>query len=283
MLCIVILAGYFLSRPNITLPGKPAVRESGCKAVFIDVGQGDSCLLICDGETVLIDTGEYGSFHAVSGAMERNGVHSLDYVFITHPHSDHMGSFAQLCEEYEIKRVVMPDIPDEFIPEDYPQAVFSEAVSSSQSEKIICSCGDRFYIGGGEFTVIAPTDTVSSDLNGMSMVARFDYGETSFLFTGDCTCEEESDIISSGADIDCDVLKVSHHGSDYSSSLAFLSAVTPEVAVISVGEDNSYGHPASVTIRNLERFTDEIYRTDICSDITVDFDETAYTVSFYGN
>ena len=121
---------------------------------------------------------------------------------------------------------------------------------------------------------------MTDNQNDISLIIKITYGARSFLFTGDAEADEEKDAVESGADLKADVLKVGHHGSSNSSSLGFLAAVSPSYCVISVGRDNDYGHPHEKTLNNIMRFTDKIYRTDICGDVRITSDGSKIEVDY---
>lgn len=127
--------------------------------------------------------------------------------------------------------------------------------------------GDSFSLGSSNIQIIGPIAEYSDNLNNTSIVMKLTYGNTSFLFAGDAECEEEQEIISAGYDLSADVLKVGHHGSDTSTSYVWLREIMPEYAVISVGKDNSYGHPTEAALSRLRNADVQVYRTDLQGDI----------------
>ena len=132
--------------------------------------------------------------------------------------------------------------------------------------------GDSFALGEGEFSVLAPQESLEGkrveELNGTSVVLRFVYGESSFLFMGDAPVEMEEGILAAGEwDLESNVLKVGHHGSSDSNSAEFINAVAPQYAVISAGKDNPYGHPSLRTVKRLERAGARVLRTDMRGDV----------------
>ena len=159
--------------------------------------------------------------------------------------------------------------------------VFSNVVkyAEEQGRQIeVPQTGDSWYVGDAAVTCIGPVGTYSDSNNG-SLVLRVDFGETSFLFTGDMEQKAEGDLLEAGADVRAAVLKVGHHGSQTSSSQAFLEAVEPSIAVISVGEGNDYGHPSADVLSRLEALGAELYRTDTQGEIIVRSDGQTLTVT----
>ncbi len=228
---------------------------------FIDVGQGDSELLIADdGTTMLIDAGEpeYGA--VVAGYIKDLGITRLDYVIGTHPHSDHIGGLKDvIASDLEIGRVITPKVPEEYTPTTKSYEGFIDAVADKGCE-LTAVKDESFSFGSGTITVIG-TDYSGDNYNNYSAVVRFDFGDVSFLFTGDIEKMIEKQLVEAQAPIDADVLKVAHHGSSTSSCYDFLDAVTPEYCVIECG-DSSYNHPNPDTVTRLRSYTENIYRTD---------------------
>lgn len=246
---------------------------------YIDVGQGDCILIEFGDETMLVDSGERGNEQTVINYLRNAGVDSLDYVLVSHQHTDHMGSMAGVLEAFEVEQIIMPRISKESTPTNSTYTKFLNAVSQCGAKVVAASVGKTYSIGEAVVTILGPINVVD-DLNDMSVVMRLDYGETSFLFTGDAGRDAEADIIDAGYDLDCDVLKAGHHGSKASSSADFLNCVTPEVVIITCGEDNDYGHPHSAALKRIKEHTQSVYRTDICGSIVVTSDGINYTVDY---
>lgn len=241
---------------------------------FLDVGQGDSALIVCSGQTMLIDGGSVSEGQFLVSRLSRLGVSELDYVVNTHPDEDHCGGLAGVLAKYPAQHVYSSVT-------EHTTKVFSNVVkyAEEQGQQIeVPQTGDSWYVGDASVTCIGPVGTYSDSNNG-SLVLRVDFGETSFLFTGDMEQKAEADLLDSGADVRADVLKVGHHGSPTSSSQAFLGAVAPSIAVISVGEDNDYGHPNADVLSRLEALGAELYRTDTQGEIIVRSDGQTLTVT----
>ncbi len=236
---------------------------------YIDVEQGDSALIVAGETTVLIDGGELSAYSKVTSYIRSLDITELDYIVASHPHSDHIGSLHKIIDDYGAKTLIMPEVSEEMTP-----------VTSSY-EKMIDSAGEygtviEYAEIGAVYTLtegctlemLAPV-TDYDDYNNYSIVCRLNYGETSFLFTGDIEEQAERDILDYGIDVSATVLKVAHHGSRTSSVKKFVQAVNPDYAVISVGAPNDYGHPHEETIELLELLGIEILRTDRNGDIVL--------------
>ena len=242
--------------------------EGELRVHMIDVGQGDSILIQTAEEAVLIDSGEAEYGDTVSDYLKSQGVEKLDLVMATHPHSDHMGSMAQIVADWPVEEFMMPIVPESLTPtsrvyENLLDALEEKELSITQPE-----AGTVYDLGSGaRLTILAPVGEDYDNLNDWSIVCRVDFGETSFLFTGDSEKPVERDLLESGALLDADLLKVGHHGSSTSTGKTFLRAVSPDTAFISCGIGNRYGHPNQSTLDTLEEEGVEIWRTDISGSV----------------
>ena len=224
---------------------------------YLDVGQGDCAVVLCDGEAMIIDGGQPNQSQFVYSYLQNTlGLDALQYMVATHPDSDHIGGLSaalNACRVGAIYSSTSSSGTKAF------QSLIKYAARQGLAP-IIPQAGDTCALGGAEITFLAPASTYADD-NNASIVLKITYGRTSFLFTGDIEAAAEADILRSGADVGATVLKVAHHGSDTSSSDAFLEAVQPQYAIISVG-DNAYGHPSERVLNRLQSIGSTVYRTD---------------------
>lgn len=232
---------------------------------FIDVGQGDSELIRLkdSGIDILIDTGTRSTKQELADYLKELGVDDIDILIGTHPHEDHIGGMAKIIEEFPIGTLYLPETSDEMTPTTKTYESLLDAAESKNVTVRTAAAGDVLLEQGNtSFKVLSPSHTDYDNLNDYSIVTRLKVGDTAFLFQGDAETPVEEEILDSGADVSCDVIKLGHHGSSTSSSRAYLEAVNPSAAVISCGVGNEYGHPHRETMDLLEKLSITPYRTD---------------------
>lgn len=228
---------------------------------FIDVGQGDCELIKTKSKAILIDSGEKEYYSDVIDYIKSQNIERLDYVIVTHPHSDHAGGMSFILDEFEVGTVILPHVQDSVIP---TSSTYFRLLTSIKNKNITVEYADpgkNYHIDDAVMTILSPVKDYE-DLNNYSVAARFVHGENSFLFTGDIENQAETDILENGLDISADVIKIAHHGSSTSSKKSFLNAVSPTYAVIEVGSPNAYNHPNEDTLERLEKMDVTVYRTD---------------------
>lgn len=250
---------------------KPSFADAELSVHFIDVGQGDSTLIISGDNTVLIDAGEKDSGDDVAAYIRSQNIHDIDYVIASHPHSDHIGGLPEILSEFEIGHIIMPDVPDSIEEETTALTDFIDCAEKNGAEISLAYPGEILDLGISELEIIAPCSDYDN-LNNYSVAALLTHKDNIFLFTGDAEEESEADILSSGRLKDVDVLKAGHHGSSTSSGGEFLEIASPEYAVISCGTGNSYNHPSEKTMKKLSEKTERIFRTDIHGSIIAESD-----------
>jgi len=244
---------------------------------FLDVGQGDSELLVFENKTILIDAGEIGKGDLVVADLQKLGVTQIDLLVATHPHSDHIGGMKEVLAAFPVKKVLDTGLP-------HPSPVYSQFLETIDARHIpytVAEQGQTIEIDPTlRIFVLSPTsERYGDDPNQNSIVLRISYGTVDFLLTGDMGGEAEAALAKTGYALDAEILKVGHHGSRYSTSPAFLSRVNPEVAVIEVGKDNPYGHPHDEALQNLKTAGATVYRTDLNGTVLVRTDGVTYSVT----
>ncbi|RXA21953.1 MBL fold metallo-hydrolase [Methanosarcina sp. MSH10X1] len=242
---------------------------------FLDVGQGDSILIECNNSTMLIDAGESDQGEIVSDYMQDQGISTLDYIVATHPHADHIGGMSDIINGFQI---------DHFIDSGYPHTTqtYEDMLTIIDQKDIpfeIAQVGQTIdFDPAVDIEVLNPGTTYSDDLNENSVVLKVNYGDTSFLLMGDAGLETEENIMKAGYDIESDIIKVGHHGSQSGSGETFISTVSPEVGIIEVGAENDYGHPDPEILERLQTAS-KVYRTDLDGTVTITTDGSTYTVT----
>ncbi len=275
-------------------PEKGEVYEKPFTVSFLDVGQGSATLIRCEDPdfTMLVDTGEQGNDDVIRDEMKRLGMDHLDYVVLTHPHSDHVGSFPELVKEkVDIETVMLPLLdPNNLGENEALYRVLMNSIQNSGSETLTATPGMRMTFEPNEdgktvtVEVLGPVggyENQSDNLNNRSIFLKVTYGDVSLLFTGDGESEEENDVIewlnseegqASGITGQATILAVGHHGSYTSSSRRFLAVVQPKYGIISCGKDNDYGHPHDSTLENFNDIGARTYRTDELGTIVIGTD-----------
>ncbi len=241
----------------------------GFEIHFIDVGQADCALVICDGETLLIDGGNTSDSSIVVEYLIREGITELDYVICTHAHEDHVGGLSGILDEFTVNNDIFAS---EIGADTECYKAFLEKVREQQKDLIIPQHDYSFTLSSANVEFIGPVSYAYSDINNTSLITKITYENTSFLFTGDAERDSEIDILDYGLNVKADLLKVGHHGSENSTSYRFLREVMPDYAVISCGTDNIYGHPTEEVLSRLRDAEVKVYRTDMQGNIVVTSD-----------
>ena len=224
---------------------------------FLDVGQGDAAIVQCGGQTLMIDGGDRDSNQFIYSYLTELGLDHLDYIIATHPHDDHVKGLATALVVCDVGTVYSP--VTEFEGDGFHDLTVK--LTDRGLDFTVPHRGDSFMLGNATVTFLTEPDPAWG-MNDQSLMVKITFGNTSFLFTGDAAWEAEQDALASGIDLHADVLKIRHHGSSTSTSQAFLDAVKPTYAIISVGAGNKYGHPAEETLLKLTHMYVSVFRTD---------------------
>lgn len=247
---------------------------SDLQIYYFDVGQADSILINNNNTSMLIDAGNNSDGPLlVDYIKEKLNINKIDILVGTHPHEDHIGGLDDIINELEIGEIYLPEAIT-------TTQTFEEVITAIENKNIsitVPEIGDKFKLGEADFEIIY-TGNEDKGLNEASIVINMLYGKKSYLFTGDTTEEIEKTFLNKNINID--VLKVAHHGSRYSSSEDFLEIATPEYAIISVGEGNSYEHPHIEAINRIKQYTNNIYMTEEKGTILLTSDGNEINIEF---
>lgn len=233
---------------------------------IMDVGQADAALIYSNGCSAVIDAGLTSSADDISADLKGADIKDIDALLITHLHMDHAGALAKIAMSFPIDNLIIPNRDSSA--EAMPTVNEAEKRVVAEKGKVFTATeGMNFNIGEFEVTLLAYFPDATKE-NDRSVITMAKIGNRKFLFTGDAEKATEADVLAEKLNIDCDVLKVGHHGSKSSSTAAFLKAASPKYAAISVGKDNMYSHPSNKTIVALKNCGAEVYRTDKNGDIS---------------
>jgi len=247
---------------------KPVISTGKLTITFIDVGQALSILIQDDQDNdLLIDGGNNADASLIEATLSDLGVDDLEYVIATHYHEDHIGGLDEVIESFIVENVILPDAT-------YTTATYRNLISAVDAENANVSRYDfkgplSFSFGSSSFEIIGPLSPFLDDQNNLSLVFRMTYENQVILLMGDADKESESLLIDYGYDLDADILGIGHHGSRTSSSEAFVSLVSPQYGIISVGTDNTYGLPDEDVIQRYLDHQTNLYRTDVSGTITL--------------
>jgi len=232
------------------------------------------------GRQILIDGGPDASVLEKLGSVMSFWDRNLDLVILSHPEKDHLAGLIEVLKRYQVENILWTGIVRDTA--EYREWV--DGIKKEGAKIVIAQAGQNLKIGKLEIDILSPPENLEGqelkDSNDSSVVAKLIFGKDSFLFTGDISGKVEASLAKNSAGVDSDILKVSHHGSKYSSTDEFIKAVSPQIAVIEVGRENSYGHPTEDVLARLAKYGINIFRTDQDGDIKIISDGENLKINF---
>jgi len=267
---LLIFLGFLTWRVTTKQPDL----KNKLQITFFDIGQGDATLIsFPNGEQMLIDCAKDARVLSALGRALFFSDRTIDYLVVTHPDLDHYGGCTDVLDRFSILNLVTNGVESNL---SLQWQAFLEAVNLEQANKVWIKKETEWKFGSTTIHFIYPNKDLPKGVsdNNSSIAFIVSLGEKDVLFLGDVEAEVEKYLIGEyPAELDVEVLKVAHHGSKNSTLSEFLNVVTPEQAIISVGAENSYGHPHARVLRRLQRIGAQIWRTDISGDILLEMDE----------
>lgn len=235
---------------------------------YIDVGQGDCILIQVNNKNLLIDSGPSTNRKYLLNYLKKINIKKFDYIIATHPHDDHIGNMDTIIKRYNVEKFYSPKVTTS---SDTFDSLLSALVDKNLKINVLKKGSSQINLGKNvTLKVLSPSkDFTSDNLNNYSPIIKINFLNNSFLFTGDAETSDENLVLFENNDLKADILKVGHHGSSTSTSLDFLNSVDPSVAIISVGKNNSYGHPSQKVLSLLDESNIKTLRTDISGNIIV--------------
>lgn len=252
--------------------------EGALIVTMIECGQADSFLLEQDGKVALIDCGTRSTGDDVVEYLKSQGITKIDYLIGTHPHDDHMGGMYTVLTNFDIGVVNIPKVKNGDVTANW----YLKLAKELKTDKYLVEYAKNqssYMLGEAIMEIVGPISEPKDNINNYSTVMMVSFGEIDILFTGDAETDVEEELLKSGIDLDAEILKLGHHGSDTSSSEEFLDAVSPEYALISCKLGNKYEHPIDITMDKLEKRGIEVYRTDESGTVVITIEDNKVSFS----
>ena len=256
-------------QPNISnsqTQEQPTEVTGELKLHMIDVGQADSFLFVKGDEVALVDCGTRSTGKDAVEYIKSLGITRIDYVFGTHPHDDHMGGMYDIITNFEIGKIIIPQVKEGQVTANWYIKLMKQILEKNY-EVEYSKTGNEYSLGDAKIQIVWQSELEQDNVNNYSNIIKVCLGDMDVLMTGDAETEIEEEVLRSGVQIDAEILKVGHHGSDTSSSDIFLDDVNPDYGLISCKVGNKYEHPTKDTMEKLQQREVEVYRTDECGTV----------------
>ena len=276
---LILILTLLCSQQFTSLYNKTNSNSNYLSVHFIDVGQGDCILVNVNGYNLLIDSGPSSARKSLLGYLDKLSISKFDYVIATHPHEDHIGNMDAIIRKYHIGKFLAPKVTASTL-------TFENMVTALNDKNLkisVISTGSNSINLGKETSIMfytLPNLNTDDELNLYSPIIKLTYKNISFLFTGDAELKNEEFLIKNEINLRSHILKIGHHGSSSSTCEAFLNSVNPKVAIISVGSNNKYGHPAASTLNLLKNYHIKLYRTDLLGTIILKSDGSSFSILY---
>ena len=251
-----------------------ATQNGEFKVTMLNVGQGLSVLIETDGHVMIYDGGNRGYSSYVVAYLKENGISNVDYLIASHYDEDHIAGLVGVLNTTIVETVIIPQY-------EVDTAIYRSFITATALADTVlyAKAGNKYSLGNATIDILYSCDSTEKSENDKSTVIKVSYGTFSCILTGDAEATTENNLIQNESDLNCTLYIVGHHGSSSSSSEVFVKAMKPEVAFISVGADNDYGHPTEKTLVTLKANGVAVYRTDMQGIITLFYNGYTYTIS----
>lgn len=244
---------------------------------FSDVGQGDCTIIKSKDKCAIIDFGGENASDKLYWELKSLGISKIDFAIVTHWHSDHLGGLCDVMEKMSVNNIVISETFADDCDFDTVNRFYS-LLKTTDTKIINPETGMKTTVGSSVITVIYQNKTADKE-NNRSLITKVDFHNVSVMIMGDAETETEKGLINSGVDISADILKLGHHGSNTSTGIRLLEAISPDIAIVSCGYNNLYNHPSDKTVDRLISSGIKYYRTDFDGGITVKFNDNNFSVT----
>ena len=269
-------------QPNISnsqTQEQPTEVTGELKLHMIDVGQADCFLFVKGDKVALVDCGTRSTGKDAVEYIKSLGITRLDYVFGTHPHDDHMGGMYDIITNFEVGKIIIPQVKEGQVTTNWYIKLMKQIVDGNY-EVEYSKTGNEYFLGDAKIQIVWQSELEQDNVNNYSDIIKVSFGDMDVLMTGDAETEIEEEVLRSGVQIDAEILKVGHHGSDTSSSDEFLDEIDPDYGLISCKVGNKYEHPTKNTMEKLQQREVEVYRTDECGTVIATITPTGVTFNW---